>query len=83
VQFHVPNDDEVDLACEFVDTFMYAELQLLNDKCSKMTNDERLRSLTLIHYMAIGCLRMVPRIDSEEVTDLYVDAMIWLTNEYV
>ena len=32
-----------------------------------MTNDERLRSLTLIHCIAIGCLRMVPRIDSKEV----------------
>jgi hypothetical protein len=50
--------------------FIYPELQLLNEKCSKMSNDERLRSLTLVHYMAIGCLRMVPRIDSEEVSDL-------------
>ncbi len=35
-----------------------------------MSNDERLRSLTLVHYMAIGCLRMVPRIDSEEIPNL-------------
>jgi hypothetical protein len=35
-----------------------------------MSNDERLRSLTLVHYMAIGCLRMVPRIDSKEVENL-------------
>jgi len=44
---------------------------MLNQKCSTMSNDERLRSLTLIHFIALGCLRMVPRIDSEEVKDLY------------
>ncbi|CAF4504295.1 unnamed protein product, partial [Rotaria socialis] len=70
VQFHIPNEDEVDFACEFVETFIYPELQLLNEKCSKMTNEERLRSLTLIRFIAIGCFRMVPRIDSKEVADL-------------
>jgi hypothetical protein len=50
--------------------FIYPELNLLNEKCSKMSNDERLRSLTLIRFIAIGCFRMVPRIDSEEVSDL-------------
>lgn len=49
---------------------MYAELQLLNETCSKMSKDERLRSLTLIHYVAIGCLRMVPRIESPEIQNL-------------
>jgi hypothetical protein len=43
---------------------------MMNEKCSKMSNDERLRSLTLIHHIAIGCLRMVPRIKSKEVTNL-------------
>ncbi|CAF1049647.1 unnamed protein product [Rotaria sordida] len=37
---------------------------------SNMSNDERLRSLTIVHFIALGCLRMVPRIDSEEVLDL-------------
>jgi hypothetical protein len=75
VKFHVPNEEEVDFACEFIEKFIYLELQMFNEKCSKMSNDERLRSLTLIHYMAIGCLRMVPRIQSEEVKNLCVD--IW------
>ncbi|CAF4659701.1 unnamed protein product [Rotaria sp. Silwood1] len=70
VQFHIPNGEEVDFACEFVETFIYPELQLLNEKCSKMSNEERLRSLTLVHYMSIGCLRMVPRIDSKEIENL-------------
>ncbi|CAF4273501.1 unnamed protein product, partial [Rotaria magnacalcarata] len=35
-----------------------------------MSNEERLRSLTLIRFIAIGCFRMVPRIDSKEVADL-------------
>jgi hypothetical protein len=35
-----------------------------------MSNDERLRSLTLVRFMAIGCLRMVPRIDSKDVSNL-------------
>ncbi|CAF4359652.1 unnamed protein product, partial [Rotaria magnacalcarata] len=52
VQFHIPNEDEVDFACEFVETFIYPELQLLNEKCSKMSNEERLRSLTLIRFIA-------------------------------
>ncbi|CAF3427722.1 unnamed protein product [Rotaria socialis] len=70
VQFHIPNEDEVDFACEFVETFIYPELQLLNEKCSKMSTEERLRSLTLVHYMSIGCLRMVPRIDSKLIDNL-------------
>ncbi len=44
----------------------------MNEKCSQMSNDERLRSLTLIHYIALGCLRMVPRIESNEVKNLLV-----------
>jgi hypothetical protein len=73
VKFHIPNEEEVDFVCEFIEKFIYLELQMFHEKCSKMSNDERLRSLTLIHYMAIGCLRMVPRIESEEVKNLYVD----------
>ncbi len=62
----------MDFACEFVEKFIYQELTLLNDKSSDMSNDERLRSLTLILFISVGFLRMVPRIDSEEVLDLYV-----------
>jgi hypothetical protein len=76
VKFHIPNNEEVDFACEFVEQFIYLELQILNEKCSKMSNDERLRSLTLIHHIALGCLRMVPRIQSEEVKNLYVEHSI-------
>ncbi len=71
-QFHIPSAEEVDFSCEFVETFIYQELTLLNDKSSDMSNDERLRSLTLILFIIVGFLRMVPRIDSEEVLDLYV-----------
>ncbi len=70
MKFHIPNEEEVDFACEFIEEFIYLELQLFNEKCSKMSNDERLRSLTLIHYMTMGCLRMIPRIQSEEVKNL-------------
>ncbi|CAF1072340.1 unnamed protein product [Rotaria sordida] len=68
-QFHIPSPEEVDFACEFVETFIYPELTLLNEKSSNMSNDERLRSLTIVHFIALGCLRMVPRIESEEVLD--------------
>ncbi|CAF0736207.1 unnamed protein product [Didymodactylos carnosus] len=70
VQFHIPNEDEVDFACEFVKTYLYPELNLLTEKGVKLSNDERLRSLTIVHYISMGCLRMVPRIDSNEVEDL-------------
>ncbi len=76
VQFHIPNNDEVDFACEFIEKFLYLELKMLTQKCSIMSNDERLRSLTLIHHIAIGCLRMVPRIQSEEVKNLFVERFI-------
>ncbi|UJR10196.1 hypothetical protein I4U23_014411 [Adineta vaga] len=69
-KFHIPNEDEVDFACEFVEIFLYLELQMINDNCSKMSNNERLRSLRLIHQIALGCLRMVPRIPSDEVQNL-------------
>ena len=74
MEFHVPNEDEVDMACGFVEEFIYPELELLNEKCSKMSNDERLRSLTLVRFLAIGSLRMMPRLDSKEVSDLSVDS---------
>jgi hypothetical protein len=70
VQFHIPNDDEIDFTCEFVDTFIYSELTLLNETNSKMSNNERLRSLTIIHSIAKGCFHMVPRIESKQIHDL-------------
>jgi hypothetical protein len=70
VQFHIPNENEIDFACEFVNTFMYPELTLLTEKCSQMSNNERVRSLTLVFSMTIGCFRMVPRIESKLVQDL-------------
>ena len=75
VEFHITNEDEIDLACEFVKTFMYSELELLNENCSKMSNEERLRSLTLIRFIVIGCFRMVSRIESAEVSKLYVNVL--------
>ncbi|CAF4252294.1 unnamed protein product [Rotaria sp. Silwood2] len=70
VQFHIPNEDEIDFACEFVNTFMYPELTLLNENGLKISNDERLRSLTIIQSIAIGCFRMIPRIESEQIQNL-------------
>ncbi|CAF3301587.1 unnamed protein product, partial [Rotaria sp. Silwood2] len=70
IQFHIPNENEIDFACEFVETFLYLELRLLNEKCLKMSNNERLRSLTFIHHIAIGCFRMVPHVDSEKLPNL-------------
>ncbi|CAF1379996.1 unnamed protein product [Rotaria sordida] len=70
VIFHIPNEDEVDFACEFVETFMYLELRILKENRTKMSNDERLRSLTIIHPIVVGYLRMVPRIESEEIKNL-------------
>jgi hypothetical protein len=69
-QFHISNVDEIDFACDFVDTFIYSELILLNENNFKMSNDERLRSLTIIQSIAKGCFRMVPRIESKQVDDL-------------
>ncbi|CAF0768198.1 unnamed protein product [Adineta steineri] len=70
VQFHMPNVDEINFACEFVDTFIYSELTLLNENNFQMSNTERLRSLTIIKSIANGCFRMVPRIKSKQVDDL-------------
>jgi len=70
VQFHIPNDDEIDFACEFVDTFIYSELILLNENNFQMLNNERLKSLTIIQSIAKGCFHMVPRIESKQLNDL-------------
>ncbi|CAF1134879.1 unnamed protein product [Rotaria sordida] len=70
VQFHIPNEDEIDFACEFVNTFLYPELTLLNEKGLKISNDERLRSLTIIQSIATECFRMIPRIESEQIQNL-------------
>lgn len=70
VQFHISNVDEIDFACEFIDTFISSELILLNENNFKMLNNERLRSLTIIQSIAKGCFRMIPRIESKQVDDL-------------
>ncbi len=70
LQFHIPNEDEIDFACEFINTFIYPELTLLNEKGLKISNNERLRSLTIIQSIAIGCFRMIPSIESEQIQDL-------------
>ncbi|CAF3528854.1 unnamed protein product, partial [Rotaria sp. Silwood2] len=69
VQFHFPTTNEIDFACEFVNTFIYDELQLQNENCLILSNAERLRSLTVIYYIAAGCLHMVPNIKDDLVTD--------------
>ncbi|CAF3088703.1 unnamed protein product [Rotaria sp. Silwood2] len=70
VQFHIPNDDELYFVREFVETFLYVELDLLKEKSSKLSNGERLRSLTIVHHIAIGCFRIVSRIGSPNVQNL-------------
>lgn len=44
---------------------------MLKENCSKMSNDERLRSLTMIRLIVIGCFRMIERAPSPILTDLY------------
>jgi hypothetical protein len=53
-----------------VNTFIYPELTLLNEKGLIISNNERLRSLTIIQSIAIGCFRIIPRIESEQVQHL-------------
>ncbi|CAF4690202.1 unnamed protein product, partial [Rotaria sp. Silwood1] len=70
VQYHIPNVDEIDFACDFVNTFIYSELMFLKENFLKVSKDERLRSLTVISSLAIGCFRIVSRIESKEVPNL-------------
>ncbi|CAF1141433.1 unnamed protein product [Adineta ricciae] len=67
VRYHIPTTDEVNFACEFVNDFLYAELSLLSDMKSKLAKEERRRSLTIIHSIAVGCFRIVPRIESKTI----------------
>ncbi|UJR17800.1 hypothetical protein I4U23_004699 [Adineta vaga] len=80
-QFHIPNAEEISFACDIVETFLYRELTFLNEKDSCISKDERLRSLTLLSSIIIGCLRMVPSVDSEEVPDL-VPTLVSLESQY-
>ncbi|CAF4636892.1 unnamed protein product [Rotaria sp. Silwood1] len=70
VHYHIPNVDEIDFACDFVNTFIYSELTLLKENFSKISKDERQRSLRIIKRIAVGCFRIVPRIESKQVQDL-------------
>ncbi|CAF3576941.1 unnamed protein product [Rotaria sp. Silwood1] len=70
VQYHIPNVDEIDFVCDFVNTFIYSELTFLKENFLKVSKDERLRSLTVISSLAIGCFRIVSRIESKEVPNL-------------
>ncbi|CAF3998522.1 unnamed protein product, partial [Adineta steineri] len=75
-QFHIPSIDEIDFVYEFVETFLYPELARLNEKGLKMSNNERLRSLTIIQSIAEGAFRLVPPIESKEVQNLMVQSMV-------
>ncbi|CAF1171345.1 unnamed protein product [Rotaria sordida] len=75
VQYHIPNIDEIDLACDFVNTFLYSELTLLKENFSNISKYERRRSLTIISSIAIGCFRIVSRIESKEISDLVLSAV--------
>ncbi|CAF2108179.1 unnamed protein product [Rotaria magnacalcarata] len=70
VQYHIPNDEEIDFACDFVNTFMYPELTLLKENFQKISKDERRRSLAIVYSIAVGCLRIVPRMESKEIQDI-------------
>ncbi|CAF4019942.1 unnamed protein product [Adineta steineri] len=75
-QFHIPSNDEIDFVYEFVETFLYPELARLNEKGLKMSNNERLRSLTIIRSIAVGVFCFVPPIESKEVQNLMVQSMV-------
>lgn len=70
MEFHIPSQDELDFARDFVETFMYAELNLLLQNDSKLSNEERSRSLAVVHQLARGCARVLPRIPSTNVKNL-------------
>ncbi|CAF0928107.1 unnamed protein product [Adineta steineri] len=75
-QFHIPSNDEIDFVYEFVETFLYPELARLNEKGLKMSNNERLRSLTIIRSIAVGVFCFVPPIESKEVQNLMIQSMV-------
>ncbi|CAF4503506.1 unnamed protein product [Rotaria socialis] len=75
MQYHIPNVDEIDFACEFVKTFLYSELTLLNEKMLKLSNHERSRSLTFVYNIALGYFHMIPRIESEQLADLVLSVV--------
>lgn len=70
VHFHIPNEDELDFARDFVETFIYPELDLLLQNDAKLSNEERSRSLTMVYHLALGCFRVIPRIPSTAVQNL-------------
>ncbi|CAF0851617.1 unnamed protein product [Adineta steineri] len=75
-QFHIPSIDEIDFVYEFVEIFLYPELARLNENGLKMSNNERLRSLTIIRSIAVGAFCFVPPIESKEVRNLMVQSMV-------
>jgi len=56
VQFHIPNEEEIDFAWEFINTFIYPALQDLTISDTK----RQLKSLTIIESIAAGCFQMIP-----------------------
>jgi len=70
VHYHIPHEDELDFARDFVETFMYTELDLLLQSDAKFSNEERSRSLTMVHHLALGCFRVIPRIPSTTIKNL-------------
>lgn len=57
-RFHIPSPDEIEFAWEIIDKFLYSELQFLN-QTSHLSNEQRLRSLTMICRITRGCFGIV------------------------
>ncbi|CAF1230849.1 unnamed protein product [Adineta steineri] len=81
-QFHIPSIDEIDFVYEFVEIFLYPELARLNENGLKMSNNERLRSLTIIQSIAEAAFCLVPPIESKEVQNLTIQSMVSYYSKY-
>jgi len=67
VRFHFPTDEEIELASEFIEKYLYSQIDFLKENNSKLTNNQRLKSLTIIEAIGIGSFRLVPPIESQQI----------------
>ena len=62
VRFHLPSVEEIEFAGELLETFVEPELQLLKEKSSILSKDERRRSLKILRSVVDGAFRLFPSI---------------------
>jgi proteasome activator subunit 4 len=69
VSYHIPNEDELKIAVDFVQTYVQISINYLNDKSNLIHKDDRFRELQFMYNLLVGSARLLKRPNRPIVND--------------